>query len=144
MVEADPSFLARLPGGFAVMGDAQFLPGYSLLLPDDPEATRLTDLPRATRLEYLARLEQLAEAVELACKQVDPAFRRVNIEILGNTAPHLHAHVWPRYDWEDADLVLGPGWLYPEDQWHEPTTALGPQHDPLRSAITENLMRLPR
>ena len=144
MVDEDPSFLARLPGGFAVMGDAQFLPGYSLLLPDDPEATRLTDLPRATRLEYLASLEHLAEALELACKQADPAFRRVNIEILGNTEPRLHAHVWPRYDWEDPELVLGPVWLYPEERWHEPATALGPQHDSLRAAIKENLNRLTR
>ena len=92
MVEADPSFLARLPAGFAVMGDAQFLPGYSLLIPDDSEATRLSDLPRAIRLAYLGSLEHLAEAVELACKEADPAFRRVNIEILGNSDPHLHAH----------------------------------------------------
>ena len=126
------------------MGDAQFLPGYSLLLPDDSDATRLSDLPRPTRRAYLTSLEHLAEAVELACKQADPAFRRVNIEILGNTEPHLHAHVWPRYDWEDAERVLGPVWLYPEDRWHDPATMLGPQHDALRAAITEKLKQLAR
>ena len=144
MVDESSSFLARLPAGYAVMGDAQFLPGYSLLLPDDPDATRLSDLPRRTRVEYLTSLEHLAEAVELACRQADPAFRRVNIEILGNTEPHLHAHVWPRYEWEDAELVMGPVWLYPEDRWHDTGTMLGPQHEPLRAAITEQLIRLAR
>jgi diadenosine tetraphosphate (Ap4A) HIT family hydrolase len=144
MVEDDPSFLARLPAGFAVMGGAQFLPGYSLLLPDDSEAMRLSDLPRPTRLAYLESLDRLAEAVELACRQADPAFRRVNIEILGNSDPHLHAHVWPRYDWEDEVRVTWPVWNYPEDRWHDPATALGPQHDALRAAITENLKQLAR
>ncbi len=126
------------------MGDAQFLPGYSLLLPNDSEATRLSDLARPTRLAYLTSLEHLAEAVELACRQADAAFRRVNIEILGNTDPHLHAHVWPRYEWEDAELLLGPVWLYPEDRWHDPATTLGPRHDALRAAITEQLKQLTR
>jgi diadenosine tetraphosphate (Ap4A) HIT family hydrolase len=144
MDDTDPNFLAHLPAGFAVMGDAQFLPGYSLLLPDDSEATRLSDLPRPTRLAYLTSLEHLAEALELACRQADPAFRRVNIEILGNTDPHLHAHVWPRYDWEDAERVMWPVWLYAEDRWHDPATMLGPQHDALRAAITENLKQLAR
>lgn len=143
-MEADANLLAHLGSSFAVMGDAQFLPGYSLLLPNDSEATRLSELPRPVRLEYLASLELLAEAVELACKEMDPAFRRVNIEILGNTEPRLHAHIWPRYDWEDAKLVVGPVWLYPEERWHDPATALGPQHDALRAAITESLERLAR
>ena len=141
MVDADPGFLARLPAGFAVMGDAQFLPGYSLLLPEDSEATRLSDLPRPMRCAYLQSLDHLAEAVELACKQADPAFRRVNIEILGNSDPHLHAHVWPRYDWEDAERVTWPVWNYPEQRWSDPATALGPQHDMLRAKIREYLTK---
>ncbi|MFI9452759.1 hypothetical protein [Amycolatopsis sp. NPDC052450] len=36
----------------------------------------------------------------------------MNVEILGNTDPFLHAHVWPRYDWEPADKVGQPVWLY--------------------------------
>jgi diadenosine tetraphosphate (Ap4A) HIT family hydrolase len=143
-LEDEPGFLARLLAGFAVMGDAQFLPGYSLLIPNDGDALRLSDLPRASRLEYLTSLDQLAEAVELACKQSDPAFRRVNIEILGNSDPHLHAHVWPRYDWEDAERVTWPVWNYPEDRWHDPSTALGSQHDALREAIKEQLKQLAR
>lgn len=42
-------------------------------------------------------MADLGEAVENACWDLDPLLRRVNLEILGNTDPYLHAHVWPRY-----------------------------------------------
>lgn len=138
----NPTVLARLPGGFAVMGDVQWLPGYCVLLADDPGVTRLTDLPRPRRLEFLLSMERLAEAVERACAAADPAFRRVNLEILGNTDPFLHAHVWPRYSWEQAEIVGYPVWLYPAEMWSDPATALGPQHDSLRGAVTLELERL--
>jgi diadenosine tetraphosphate (Ap4A) HIT family hydrolase len=84
-------------------------------------------------------MERLGEAVELACREADSRFRRVNLEILGNTDPFLHAHVWPRYDWEPAELVGKPVWLYPPEHWSDPTHALGPQHDELRAVIAHRL-----
>lgn len=97
---ANPSVLRRLDAGFAAMGDVQFLPGYAVLLTDDATVRRLSDLPRARRLAFLSDMDQLGEAVERACGRLDPAFRRVNLEILGNSADYLHAHVWPRFEWE--------------------------------------------
>ena len=138
----NPTVLAQLPGGFAVIGDVQWLPGYCVLLSHDPSAERLSDLPRAGRLAFLASMERLGEAVEQACSRVDPGFRRVNLEILGNTDPFLHAHVWPRYDWEPAELVGRPVWLYPAERWSDPATRLGPQHDDVRAAITDRLAAL--
>ena len=135
----NPTVLARLPESFAVIGDVQWLPGYCVLLADDPDVTRLTDLARPARLRYLASVDRLAEAVEIACADADSAFRRVNIEILGNTDPFLHTHVWPRYDWEPADLVGRPVWAYPDERWADPRTALGPRHDALRARITSVL-----
>jgi diadenosine tetraphosphate (Ap4A) HIT family hydrolase len=135
----NPTVLARMPAAFAVIGDVQWLPGYCVLLSDDPAATRLSDLSPARSREYLDSMARLAEAVEGACAAADPAFRRVNIEILGNTDDFLHAHVWPRYAWEPEDAVTRPVWLYPPDRWHDPGTALGAQHDDLRVAITANL-----
>ena len=61
------------------------------------------------------------------------------MEILGNTDHYLHAHVWPRYVWEPPEMIGHPVWLDPTEKWSDPTTALGPQHDPLWAAITENL-----
>ena len=137
----NPTVLARMPAGFAVMGDVQWLPGYCVLLSDDPSATRLSDLPPDQRSAYLNSMARLAAAVEDACAAADPAFRRVNVEILGNADDFLHTHIWPRYGWEPADLVSRPVWLYPAEKWRDPSSALGPQNAPLRAAITANLNR---
>ncbi|MER8045997.1 diadenosine tetraphosphate hydrolase [Streptomyces sp. NPDC094032] len=138
----NPTVLRELEAGFAVIGDVQFLPGYSVLLVDDPSVQRLSDLPRRRRLAFLSDMDKLGEAVERACTQLDPAFRRVNLEILGNTDPFLHAHVWPRYAWEPADLVGRPVWLYPRERWTDEEHTLGPRHDALRETISEELNRL--
>lgn len=139
---ANPTVLRRLEAGFAVIGDIQFLPGYSVLLADDPAVQRLSELPRSKRLAFLADMDRLGEAVERGCRRLDPAFRRVNLEILGNTDPFLHAHVWPRFEWEPAELVSKPVWLYPRESWNDERSALGRQHDALREAIGEELDQL--
>ncbi|MEU0955517.1 diadenosine tetraphosphate hydrolase [Streptomyces niveus] len=138
----NPTVLRRLTAGFAVIGDVQFLPGYSVLLVDEPDVQRLTDLPRAKRLSFLSDMDQLGEAVESACRRLDPAFRRVNLEILGNTDPFLHAHVWPRFEWEPPDLVGKPVWLYPRERWSDEQFRIGPRHDVLREAIAAELDQL--
>ena len=128
-----------MPATFAVIGDVQWLPGYCVLLSDDPSATRLSDLSPDQRSAYLDSMARLAAAVEDACAAADPAFRRVNVEILGNADDFLHAHIWPRYGWEPDDLVWQPVWLCPPEKRRDPSSALGPQHDALRAAITTNL-----
>jgi diadenosine tetraphosphate (Ap4A) HIT family hydrolase len=140
----NPTVLRRLESGFAAIGDVQFLPGYCVLLADEPGVQRLSDLPRAVRLAFLSDMDRLGEAVERACRRLDPDFRRVNLEILGNTDPFLHAHVWPRYAWEPAELVGMPVWLYPRERWSEERSRLGPRHDVLREAIAAELDALGR
>ncbi|WP_377273806.1 diadenosine tetraphosphate hydrolase [Peterkaempfera sp. SMS 1(5)a] len=135
----NPTVLRRLNAGFAVIGDVQFLPGYSVLLADQLEVQRLSELPRTKRRAFLDDMDRLGEAVERACRALDPEFRRVNLEILGNTDGFLHAHVWPRFEWEHPDLVGHPVWLYPSGNWHDPDCALGPEHDELREAIGRQL-----
>ncbi|MET9960707.1 diadenosine tetraphosphate hydrolase [Streptomyces sp. NPDC006326] len=98
-----------------------------------------SDLPRAKRLSFLSDMEQLGEAVERVSRRMDPAFRRVNLEILGNTDGFLHAHVWPRFDWEPHELVRMPVWLHPRDRWTDGQFALGPRHDLLREALGAEL-----
>jgi diadenosine tetraphosphate (Ap4A) HIT family hydrolase len=138
----NPTVLAHLPQSFAVIGDVQWLPGYCLLLTDDPAVDRLTDLPRPRRVAFLESMERLGETVERTCAATDPAFRRINLEILGNTDPFLHAHIWSRYEWEPPELVGRPVWLYPSEHWKDPATALGPRHDALRDTITRQLAGL--
>ena len=137
----NPTVLARLDAGFAVLGDVQFLPGYCVFITDDPAADRLTDLPRDRRREFLAGAERLAEAVQNVCERRDPAFRRINLEIQGNHDAFLHAHVWPRYDWE-GDLARGPVILHGHHRWSDPGTALGRQHEDLRAELGAELARL--
>jgi len=139
----NPTVLRRLDAGFAVIGDTQFLPGYCVLLVDEVGVERLSDLPRGKRMAFLSDLDRLGEAVERACRQSDAAFRRVNLEILGNTDTFLHAHVWPRFEWEPKELVAGPVWLYPEERWTSEEFALGARHDQLREAIGVELDQLP-
>lgn len=136
----NPTVLAALPQSFAVIGDAQFLPGYCVLLVDDPSIDRLTDLPRPRRLAFLDSMDRLGAAVESACSRLDGGFRRLNYEILGNTDAYLHAHIFARYDWEHPDYVGGPVWRYDPSVFYGPATALGPQHDPLRRLITRGLL----
>jgi diadenosine tetraphosphate (Ap4A) HIT family hydrolase len=135
----NPTVLHRMTAGFAVIGDVQFLPGYCVLISDDPTADRLADLPRATRLAFLADMDRLGEAVQRVCARRDPAFRRLNYEILGNTDAFLHAHVFPRYDWEPAEHRSHPVWSYPPESRQDPATVLGPHHDELREQLIAEL-----
>jgi diadenosine tetraphosphate (Ap4A) HIT family hydrolase len=138
----NPTVLRRLSAGFAVIGDVQFLSGYCLIITDDPAADRLTDLQRARRLAFLADMDRLGEAVQRVCERRDPAFRRMNYEVLGNRDAFLHAHVWPRYEWEPAEIKQSPVSAYPRTMWSDPAHWLGPRHDDLRAEIAAELADL--
>ncbi|MEU4362146.1 HIT domain-containing protein [Promicromonospora sp. NPDC023987] len=138
----NPTVLAELDASFAVIGDVQFLPGYALVITKFPGVDRLSDLPRPERVRYLADVDLVATAVGSVCSARDSGYRRVNIEILGNTDAFLHAHVWPRYEWEPAEIVGKPVWLYPAERWRDPVTALGSGHDELRVGLTSEVDRL--
>lgn len=142
LADGNPTVLSRLPGGFAVIGDVQFLPGYSVLITDRPGVDRLSDLPREERAHFLSSMDLLGEAVEQVCAARDAAFRRVNLEILGNTDAFLHAHIWPRYDWEPAELVTRPVWLHPRENWSDPALRLSAEHDGLRADLAAALETL--
>jgi diadenosine tetraphosphate (Ap4A) HIT family hydrolase len=132
----NPALLLRMRTGTAVFGDNQFLPGYCLLIHDT--ADHLTDLPRPERSAFLLDLSLLGEAIWDACGAADPALRRLNYSVLGNTWHHLHGHVHARYDWEPEPQRSGPAWLYGE-RLRDPAHAPGPAHEPLRRAIADRL-----
>lgn len=98
--------IARLPSGWAVLGDPQITPGYCLLLPDPvvPDLNALTGGERRQFLDDMARLGDAVLAVTGA--------ERINYEILGNVEPALHAHVIPRHSSEDPALRTKPVWLH--------------------------------
>jgi diadenosine tetraphosphate (Ap4A) HIT family hydrolase len=135
----NPTLLTRMASGWAVIGDYQHLPGYCVLL-HDGDVDQLTDLPGPQRAVFLEDMSRLGEVVAAVCAGLDPQFRRVNYEILGNRYPHLHAHIHPRYAWEPEELRRSPVWLHPDRT--SPAHALGPQHDHLRRMLKASLETL--
>jgi diadenosine tetraphosphate (Ap4A) HIT family hydrolase len=137
----NPLVMARMRTGFAVIGDTQHLPGYSLLLTDDPAVNHLTDLNWERRGEFLFDLSLLGEAVERACR--GGGLRRINYEILGNSLELLHGHVHPRYDREPPERITGPVWRYSKEERNDPRHAYSDAvHGELRAAITAALEEL--
>jgi diadenosine tetraphosphate (Ap4A) HIT family hydrolase len=134
----NPMVIARMRSGFAVMGDTQHLPGYSLLLTADPSNNHLTDLPWPERRDFLLDMALIGEAIETVC--ADRGLRRINYEVLGNAVPLLHAHVHARYDWEPAEFVGGPVWRYPSDVRNDPQHVYSEaRHGELKAALTTAL-----
>lgn len=96
----------KLPSGWLCLGDPQVLPGYCVLYPDPVVAT-LNDLQGEERAQFLADMAMAGDAILETTEAV-----RINYEILGNQEPALHAHIIPRYDWEDEKLRTRPVWFY--------------------------------
>lgn len=137
----NPMVMARMRSGFAVIGDTQHLPGYSLLLCGDASVDHLTDLDWPRRSAFLFDLSLIGEAVEAACR-VD-GLRRINYEVLGNSLSWLHGHVHPRYDWEPPERSGWPVWRYPPEERDAPRHAYDhAAHGELRACITRELERL--
>jgi len=98
--------IARLPSGWAVMGNSQFLRGYSLLLPD-PVVPHLNVMQVESRARFLADMARLGDAV----LEVTSALR-INYSMFGNLEPALHAHVIPRFAHEAEALRTAHPWAY--------------------------------
>ena len=107
----NPTVLTKMKSGYAVITDPQFLPGYCILL-GFPQVGSLNDLTMEQRKDFLLDMSILGDAISAVCKPL-----RINYEILGNTDAFLHAHVIPRFDWEDDAIRKGPVWSYPKENW---------------------------
>jgi len=131
----NPMVMATLPGGFAVYGDTQFLPGYAVLLPKRNVAA-LNGLTLAESTVFLQSMRVLGDAVLQAT-----GCERINYDILGNTDQFLHAHVFPRYVTEPAERRVKPVWLYSPDHWFADRYGYDAERDgALRERITELLI----
>jgi diadenosine tetraphosphate (Ap4A) HIT family hydrolase len=129
----NPLVIARMRSGWAVMGDVQFLPGYCLLLPD-PVVSSLNDLKASDRTAFLSDMTLLGDAILEATRA-----QRINYEILGNTEPELHAHLFPRYAHEPDDRRRLPVWFY---DWKTAPRYNAGEHQPLKKKIQECLERV--
>ena len=104
----NPSVIRRVPSGWAVMCDMQFLRGYTILLAD-PVVASINDLDRLQRVDYLNDMTLIGDAL----LEVTGAYR-INYGIMGNSDPFLHAHIVPRYLSEPDKLRTGLPWSYPQ------------------------------
>ena len=102
----EPTLVARLGSGWAVLGDPQVLTGYCLLLPD-PVVPHLNALAGAARVRFLADMTALGDALLEVTGAV-----RINYAVFGNLEPALHAHVFPRYSDEPEALRNNQPWAY--------------------------------
>ncbi|MDD0975008.1 HIT family protein [Pseudomonas fontis] len=127
---ANDKVICRMASGWAVMGDVQFLPGYCLLLPD-PVVASLNDLDSEARAAYLLDMARLGDAVLQATGAL-----RMNYEILGNSEPELHCHLFPRYATEPEEKRKMPVWFY---DWKNAIPYAEETHGPLRQKIAELL-----
>lgn len=122
--------IARMPSGWAVLGDPQITHGYCLLLPD-PVVADLNALTGDARRQFLDDMARLGDAV-LAVTGGE----RINYEILGNVEPALHAHVIPRHASEDPALRTKPVWLH---DWSTATKFDPDVHRDLAARIASRL-----
>lgn len=126
----DPTVVARMPSGWAVMGRQQVLRGYCLLLPD-PVVPDLNALDAVARDRFMSDLGRLGQAVLEATGAL-----RINYAIFGNLEPALHAHVHPRYVDEPVELRTQNPWAY--DWSHAPAfsvEAYGELRDRIRMLL---------
>ena len=128
----NPWVIAKMRSGWAVMGDVQFLPGYCLLL-SDPVVPSLNDLNGADRVQFMQDMTTLGDVL----LKVTDAFR-INYEVLGNSEPELHAHIFPRYMSEQAESRRKPAWFY---DWQNAVQYSEKEHGELRRSIQAALQR---
>ena len=126
----NPKVICRMKSGWAVIGDVQFLPGYCLLLPD-PVVPSLNHLNDEERASFLCDMATIGDAI----LEVTGA-ARINYEILGNTEPELHAHIFPRYLHEPVEKRSKPVWFY---DWKNAPRFDEAEHGALRNSLAERL-----
>ena len=129
-----PDFIAELDHSYVILGDAQFYRGYCVLFAKH-HARELFQLPRDEARALSDELRSVAEAI---CTVVQPL--KLNYECLGNLEPHVHWHVFPRYQSEDEKLRRAPVWERPASERMRPLE----EHDrrALMAALRAEIVKL--
>ncbi len=126
--------VAELPQSFVVLGDQQFYRGYCILLARH-HATELFLMPADEARALFDEMRLVAEAIAAVTHPW-----KMNYECLGNSEPHVHWHVFPRWASESDELRLGPIWRRPEAERKVELAA--PDRRQLIHAIRTEIARL--
>jgi diadenosine tetraphosphate (Ap4A) HIT family hydrolase len=105
---AFPDFIAELKSCYVILGDQQFYRGYCVLFAK-LHATELYLMPADDARLLFDEMRLVAEAIAAVVKPW-----KMNYECLGNSEPHVHWHLLPRY--ETDEMRHGPIWLRPESE----------------------------
>ena len=104
--------------GFVIRDAYPISPGHALVIPRRHVGS-LFELPLSEQAELLALLDKARTELEGSCR---PDGYNIGINdgpAAGQTVPHLHIHLIPRYRGDKADPRGGVRWLFPEkaDYW---------------------------
>jgi diadenosine tetraphosphate (Ap4A) HIT family hydrolase len=99
--------VAELANSYVVLGDAQFYRGYCIVFAKR-HATELYLMPAEEARALFDEMRLMAESIAAVVKPW-----KMNYECLGNTEPHVHWHLFPRFHSESDDLRRGPIWARP-------------------------------
>ena len=118
--------VARTSTGYINLADVQYYEGYTCFVAKRC-VNELHELPDHERDHYLHEMAIVAQAIFEAFQP-----RKMNYELLGNGAPHLHWHLFPRH--ADDPRPKGPVW---EDQEFLRLMHAGAQADPERVDVSK-------
>ena len=101
-------FVAELDASYVILGDQQFYRGYCVLI-SKIHAHEIYQMPPDAARTLFDEMRLCAEAIATVAKPW-----KMNYECLGNSVPHVHWHLFPRFEHESDELRRGPIWLRPE------------------------------
>ncbi|HEV8537215.1 MAG TPA: HIT family protein [Candidatus Limnocylindria bacterium] len=101
-------YAGRVSDAYLVRGDIG-QPGYTIVIWRGRHVADLTELTDSEAATYLREVLGVARALE---SHYRPA--KLNLEMLGNTVPHLHTHIVPRYVTDDSPGVPARGFRQPD------------------------------
>ena len=132
----NPNLIAELPTGYAVLGDDQFIRGYTVFL-CKIHAVELFDLKPDFRIQFFEDMVLTAQAVANVFHA-----EKMNYELLGmGRGVHMHWHLFPRHAGDTP--VPGPVWQTPKAILHGPQAQVPPdQRQAWIAALRQEISRL--
>jgi len=89
---------------YAFLDANPLAPGHTLVIPKEPYE-RLNDLPADVAADVFAVVGELTPAVEAAVDAPASTVAINNGEVAGQEVPHVHWHIIPRFEDDDAGPV---------------------------------------
>jgi diadenosine tetraphosphate (Ap4A) HIT family hydrolase len=113
----------------AYLQKASIQRGYTIVIWRGRHVAEPTELTSEEAARYWLELLEVGRAIETALEPV-----KLNYDVLGNSVPHLHTHVIPRYSDDPR-----PGWPFPfpdEDPPPHPEALLRRDVESLRALLS--------